>query len=83
MISSRATKDEIGKVGCLFPMLMASIRPHAEFGPNDHQEDALHFIRLAGVGISKSVRQQTFLLIHKAHKIRFFVAWELKLHILG
>ena len=25
-------------------MVIVSILPHAEFGPNDHQEDALHFI---------------------------------------
>ena len=32
------------KVGCVFPMVVVSIPPHAEFGPNDHQEDAHHFI---------------------------------------
>ena len=31
------------KVGC-FPMVVVSILPHAEFGPNDHWEDAPHFI---------------------------------------
>jgi len=25
-------------------MVVDSILPHVEFGPNDHQEDALHFI---------------------------------------
>ena len=34
----------IGKVGCVFPMVIVSIVPHAEFGPNDHREDASHFI---------------------------------------
>ena len=32
------------KVGCVFPMVVVSILPHAEIGPNDHREDALHFI---------------------------------------
>ena len=26
------------KVGCVFPMVVVSIQPHAEFGPNDHRE---------------------------------------------
>ena len=33
------------KVGCVFPMVDVSILPHAEFGSNDHQVDAPHFIR--------------------------------------
>ena len=32
------------KVGCIFPMVVVSILPRAEFGPKDHREDALHFI---------------------------------------
>ena len=32
------------KVGCAFPIVIGTIVPHAEFGPNDHPEDALHFI---------------------------------------
>ena len=36
--------DEIGKVGCVFPMVVVSILPNAEIGPNDHGEDAPHFI---------------------------------------
>jgi len=32
------------KVGCVFPMFVVSILPHAEFGSNDHREDAPHFI---------------------------------------
>ena len=31
------------KVGCVFPMVVVSILPHAEFGQNDHREDAPHF----------------------------------------
>ena len=32
------------KVGCVYAMVIVSILPHAEFGPNDHREDAFHFI---------------------------------------
>ena len=32
------------KVGCVSPMVVVSIVPHAEFGPNDHMEDAPYFI---------------------------------------
>ena len=32
------------KVGCVFPMVIIPILPRAEFGPNDHREDAAHFI---------------------------------------
>ena len=31
------------KVGSVFPMVFVSILRQAEFGPNDHQEDASHF----------------------------------------
>ena len=31
------------KVGCVFPMIVVSILPHAEFGPNNHREYASHF----------------------------------------
>ena len=31
------------KVVCAFQMVIVSLLPHAEFGPNDHREDALHF----------------------------------------
>ena len=31
-------------VGCVGPMVIASILPHEEIGPNDHREDASHFI---------------------------------------
>ena len=30
-------------MGCVFPMVVFSIMPHAEFAPNDHQEGAPHF----------------------------------------
>ena len=36
----------IFKVGCVFPMVLVSILPHAEFGRNDHRENAPHFIIL-------------------------------------
>ena len=36
--------DPENKVGCVFPMVVVSILPHTEFGPNDHREDASHFI---------------------------------------
>jgi len=32
---------EPNKVGCIFPMVVISILLHAEFGPNDHREEAL------------------------------------------
>ena len=31
------------KVGCVFSIIVASLLPHAEFGPNDHRIDAPHF----------------------------------------
>ena len=30
----------ICKVGCVVVMVVVSILPHAEFGPNDHRQDA-------------------------------------------
>ena len=42
--SSQTIFNYCSKVGCVFPMVVVSILPHAEFGPNDHREDASHFI---------------------------------------
>ena len=33
------------EIKCVFPMVVVSILPHAEFGLNDHREGALYFIR--------------------------------------
>ena len=35
--------SNISKVGCVFPMVVVSILPHAEFEPNDHQKDTPDF----------------------------------------
>ena len=35
----------IDKMECVFLMVVVSILPHVEFGANDHQEYALHFMR--------------------------------------
>ena len=40
---------EGGKVGCVFPMVVVSILPHAEFGSNDYQE----YVVYVGVPILK------------------------------
>jgi len=37
-------KKVLKKVGCAFPVVIDSILPYAEFVPNDHREDAPHFI---------------------------------------
>ena len=39
-------KSNWDKVGCIFPIVINSLLPHAEFGLNYHQEDASHFIIL-------------------------------------
>ena len=40
-------KDTIwlSKVGCVFPMVVVSMMPRADFGPSDHRDDALHFTK--------------------------------------
>ena len=38
-------------MGCVFPMVVVSIQPHAEFGQNDHREDALYFTNVVFVTI--------------------------------
>jgi len=35
--------DRRSKVGYVFPMVVISILSHAEFGQNDHREDASYF----------------------------------------
>ena len=32
------------KLGCILPMVVVMVLPHAEIGQNDHREDASHFI---------------------------------------
>ena len=32
------------KVGCVFPMIVVSLLLHADYGRNDHRENAFHFI---------------------------------------
>ena len=41
-----ATVNVKSKVGCVFSMVDLFIRSNAEFGPNDHQEDAPRFTKL-------------------------------------
>ena len=44
-------------MGCVFPMVIVSIPAHAEFGPNDHREDAPHFIlKLINFKTTKIIR---------------------------
>ena len=43
MIEKEKGKIRSGKVGCVFPMIVVSLLPHAKVGPNDHREDATHF----------------------------------------
>ena len=33
----------MNKVECAFPVVVVCLLPHAEFGRNDHREDAPHF----------------------------------------
>ena len=40
--SARTVPKAISKVGFVFPMVIVSILPHEEFGPNDHRKDAPH-----------------------------------------
>ena len=41
------------KVGCVFPVVVVSILPHAEFGRNVHREEAPYFIILDQVSSLK------------------------------
>ena len=40
----RESKLKLIKVGCIFLMVNVPMVPQAEFGPNDHREDASNFI---------------------------------------
>jgi len=33
----------VTKLGCIFPMVINSLLPHAVIGANDHREDTTHF----------------------------------------
>ena len=49
-------------------MVIVSILPHAEFGPNDHQEDAPHFI-IPGIIPICSVMPLTVMFSFKLGKV--------------
>ena len=38
----KARWETFNKAGCVISMVIVSILPHAELGPNDHQDDAPH-----------------------------------------
>ena len=40
----------VSKEGCVFPMVVVSLLPHAELGPNDHREHAPDFTILIDSG---------------------------------
>ena len=42
----------VSKVGRVFPIVVVSILPHAEFGPNDLRKDAPHFTRIKRTSIA-------------------------------
>ena len=47
ILNGNFIKIYVAKVGCVFPMVVVSILPHAslnEFGSNCHREDAPHII---------------------------------------
>ena len=46
---------------CVFAMVVVSILPHAEFGPNEHRKDAPHFIKVHCLRIYRSYYIKTFL----------------------
>ena len=48
------------EVGCVFPMVVVSILLRAEFGRNDHREDAPHFRCGLNLKIQKDVTVKTF-----------------------
>ena len=41
-----SNRNILNKVGCVFPIVVASTLPHVEFGPNYDREDASHFIKI-------------------------------------
>ena len=51
--------DDISTVECVFPVVVVSMLPHAEFGPNDHQEDAPYFT----FGLNPLVKYMWFILL--------------------
>ena len=52
MFDFRAFQEKMHKLGCVVRMVVDSILPHAESGPNDHRKDAPPFIAVRVLNIS-------------------------------
>ena len=50
---------ELYKLGCVVRMVVDSILPHAECGPNDHRKDAPPFMFLVQQNATKKVAKDT------------------------
>ena len=49
-------------VGCVFLMVLVSILPQAEFGPNDHREGAPHFMNCS---FKKDIQIHFFIIVSR------------------
>ena len=43
-LDAKILLSKTSKLGCVVRMVIDSILPHAEFGPNDHRKETLPFI---------------------------------------
>ena len=71
------------KVGCVFPMIAVSILSHAEFGQNDHREDALHISFSCWNRIHSELRYLWWkfcLLVMTGAKLMFAILFSFLLH---
>ena len=57
------------KVGCVFPMVIVSILPHAGFRLNDHRKDAPHFIICRVFTQKKNYGNNIFIKYKKTHSM--------------
>ena len=61
----------VNKVGCVFLMVRVSILPHAEFGQNDHREDAPYLNKGLATTFDSSVLNKVYGPGFLSHPLRF------------
>ena len=71
--------DYTGKLGCVVSMVVDSILPHAECGPNDHRKDALQFSSFVQ-NFSSSITNVVLKLLFQNLQRRTMILEQLKNH---
>ena len=88
ILSSRTRNMERHKVGCVLQMVVLSILPHAEFGPNGHREGTPHFTFWVDDRVNRNKSQRSlnvcyYLTSTASHSISWLKCWNVQISLIG